>query len=97
MARGWESKSVESQMDVVEERRTSGDKSTLSEEQKKIKREREVLILARANLLQQMEASTNERYRKTIQRTLQDWHGRFARPESTGCFRNPSRNPPATQ
>jgi hypothetical protein len=72
MARGWESKSVESQMDAAEERRSSGDKSVMSEEQKRIKRQRDVLILARANLLQQMEAATNERYRETIQRTLRD-------------------------
>ena len=78
MARGWESKSVESQMDAAEERRTSGDKSTLSEEQKKIKREREILILARANLLQQMEASTSERYREAIQRTLKDLEEKIA-------------------
>lgn len=78
MARGWESKSVESQMDAVEERRASGDKAELSEDQKKIKRERAVLVLARANLLQQMEASTNERYRETIQRTLQDLDEKIA-------------------
>ncbi len=78
MARGWESKSVESQMDAAEERRASGDKAELSEDQKKIKRERAVLVLARANLLQQMEASTNERYRETIQRTLQDLDEKIA-------------------
>lgn len=78
MARGWESKSVESQMDAVAERRPSGDRAELSEEQKKIRREREVLILARANLLQRMTASTNERYRETIQRTLRDLEGKIA-------------------
>jgi hypothetical protein len=78
MARGWESKSVESQMDAADERRTAGDKNTLSEEQKRIKREREVLLLARANLLQQMEAATSERYRETIQRTLRDLEDKIA-------------------
>jgi len=78
MARGWESKSVESQMDAVEERRASGDKAELSEDQKKIKRERAVLVLARANLLQQMEASTSERYREAIQRTLKDLDEKIA-------------------
>ena len=78
MARGWESKSVESQMDAVEERRASGDKAGLSEDQKRTKRERAVLVLARANLLQQMEASTSERYRETIQRTLKDLDEKIA-------------------
>ena len=65
-------------MDAVEERRASGDKAELSEDQKKIKRERAVLVLARANLLQQMEASTSERYREAIQRTLKDLDEKIA-------------------
>lgn len=79
MARGWESKSVESQMDAAEERGKSGDNNALSEEQKKAKRERALLVLARANLLQQMEASENERYRETVQRTLKDLDEKIAR------------------
>lgn len=79
MARGWESKSVESQMDAAEERGKSGDNNALSEEQKKAKRERALLVLARANLLQQMEASGNERYRETVQRTLKDLDEKIAR------------------
>jgi hypothetical protein len=78
MARGWESKSVESQMDAAEERRAAGDKSALSDGQKKITREREVLLLARANLRQQMEGSDNERFRETARRTLKDLEEKIA-------------------
>ena len=72
MARGWESKSVESQMDAAKERRGPGEKEAFTAEQQKIRREREVLALARVNLLRQLETSTNERYRETLQTTLKD-------------------------
>lgn len=78
MARGWESKSVESQMDAAHERPGPGGKEALTAEQKKHRREREVLILARANLMRQMESSTNERYRETLQRTLKDLDAKIA-------------------
>jgi len=72
MSKGWESKSVESQMDAAEERRAAGPKVELTSGQKKKKQEREGLLLARANLLHQLEAATNERYRQTLQRALDD-------------------------
>ncbi|MBZ5524941.1 MAG: hypothetical protein LAP21_22140 [Acidobacteriia bacterium] len=77
MAKGWESKSVESQMDAAQERREPGKKDELTEEQKKKNREREGLRLARRNLLSQLEASTNERYQQTLQAALDDLERRI--------------------
>jgi len=62
MARGWESKSVESQIDEASQKQSSNSSALLNDEQKKAKREREILLLARARVLHQIEASTNERY-----------------------------------
>jgi hypothetical protein len=70
MAKGWESKSVESQMAAAEEWRAAGTKVELTDEQKKRKREREGLLLARASLLSRLEVSTSERYRQTLQDAL---------------------------
>jgi len=72
MSKGWESKSVESQMAAAQEWREPGPRSDLTEEQKKKKRELDGLLLARTNLLNQREASTNERYRQTLQSALDE-------------------------
>jgi hypothetical protein len=77
MSKGWESKSVESQMESAEERRAAVPKAELTEEQKKKKREREGLLLARANLLRQLEAATNERYRQTLQSAIREIDGKI--------------------
>jgi len=71
MARGWESKSVESQMESKEET-SSGGKRALSNEEKEAQRQRQGLLLSRAYVLHQIEASTNERYRETLQKALSE-------------------------
>jgi hypothetical protein len=72
MARGWESKSVESQMEEASGAQPNGHNHPLTEADKHRKRERENLILARARVLQQLEASSNERYKKLLQQELSD-------------------------
>src|SRR5262244_384995 len=71
MARGWENKSVESQMESKEET-PSGGKRALSNEEKGAQRQRQGLLLSRAYVLHQIEASTNERYRESLQQALND-------------------------
>ena len=70
MARGWESKSVESQQELArdEQSRRTG---VASEEEKKLAREREGLLLSRARVVKQIEASTNERYTKVLRQALE--------------------------
>jgi len=72
MARGWESKSVESQVDQAAETKPENSKATLNDSEKKAKREREILLLARARVLQQMEASSSERYKESRRQALKE-------------------------
>lgn len=72
MARGWESKSVESQIDQAAENQSTNSKGLLNDREKKARREREILLLARARVLQQLEASTNERYSESRREALRE-------------------------
>jgi len=72
MARGWESKSVESQMETAKEQISGGGKPALSKEDKETARLREGLLLSRKHVLQQIEASSNDRYRQSLQQALND-------------------------
>lgn len=72
MARGWESKSVESQIDQAAENQPTNSKGPLNDSEKKARREREILLLARARVLQQLEASTNERYSESRREALRE-------------------------
>ncbi len=71
MARGWESKSVESQMEsAVERRKEIAAVSQLNAEQAQKLRERESLELSRTRVLHDLEAATNPRYREQLQAAL---------------------------
>jgi len=72
MARGWESKSVESQMDAAEQSSSAGPAAPLTEAQKSEKRQRETLVLARTNLVRQLEATANERHAQALHQALSD-------------------------
>ena len=77
MARGWESKSVESQQDLIREEHKSH-RQALSEEAKKVQRERDGLLLSRTRVLQQIEASTNEQYTKVLREALEELEQKIA-------------------
>ena len=77
MARGWESKSVESQQDLVRDEHKSQNQA-LSEEAKKAQREREGLLLSRTRVLKQIEASGNERYTKVLREALKELDQKIA-------------------
>lgn len=72
MARGWESKSVEAQIELSKtDRRASGDKSS-AEEPAETRRKRETLLLARARILGQIRDSQNPRHREMMEKALSD-------------------------
>lgn len=79
MARGWESKSVESQMDEAQAGQSSTPKVPLTEKQKAIQAERESLMLARADVLHRIESSSNERYSNQLRQALQELDTRIAK------------------
>lgn len=68
MARGWESKSVESQIESLESRQPKGPMPTA--EQVQIQRERDALQLQRKRILHDLDKATNPRYRETLNAAL---------------------------
>jgi hypothetical protein len=71
MARGWESKDVEAQMEEREEsRRQQADAKLLDSQTASRKRERESLELSRVRVLRDIEAAQNPKYREMLQRSL---------------------------
>jgi hypothetical protein len=65
MARGWESKSVESQIESAKER-AGKQRVQPAPEQVEKERKRDGLLLQRTRILQQLEGCRDERYRKTL-------------------------------
>ena len=70
MARGWESKSVESQMESAEERRALREQPVLTEQEKERLAERSGLELTRTRVLKDLAAATNPRYRLQLEAAL---------------------------
>jgi len=78
MARGWESKSVEAQIEESESAVTNqtGQKSLSSEEvHGRIKRNN--LLLSRKRILQELASSNNDRYAELLRRSLAELDGQL--------------------
>ena len=71
VARGWESKAVEAQVEAANEEPADGH-PRLSAEQIENRRKQANLLLARAQVLQQLEASGNPRHRQMLEAALAD-------------------------
>jgi hypothetical protein len=81
MARGWESKSVEDQMDSAHrenDSRESAAAHSTRKDKNKQSHERDLLLLARANTVQKLEATENARYREQLTRAIADLDARIA-------------------
>ena len=83
MARGWESKSVEEQMDIAKEGGRKSEKQPLTDGEKKVRHERDNLKLSRAYIVHQIEASTNERYTRSLQQALSEIDEKLATLENS--------------
>jgi hypothetical protein len=70
MARGWESKEVESQIEAAEERTARAHQIRLTAEQLKLERERESIELSRTRVLQDLAAASNPRYIALLEQSL---------------------------
>jgi hypothetical protein len=64
VARGWESKSVEAQIESANRR--GEDRPRLTSEQLEEQRKRDSLLLHRTRVLSDLEKCSDERYRKTL-------------------------------
>ena len=70
MARGWESKDVESQVDTTERSKWTSGSGPKSDEQIKLEQERKDLQLSRTRVLNDIESATNPNHRKSLEAAL---------------------------
>ena len=79
MARGWESKSVEEQIDAAEANRASKAHRHISPETAELLRRKESLLLSRTRVIREMEKSQNPRYRALMTRALADLNAQLSK------------------
>ena len=70
MARGWESKAVEEQMQITESKEIESDLPQITPEQQQRQRDRESLELSRSRVEQELAAATHPRYRSSLEAAL---------------------------
>jgi hypothetical protein len=81
MARGWESKSVESQIETAEANVRSSFDEQIPAVELDLLRKRESLNLSRTRVLRELEASQNPRYRNMMEKALTDLNSELTRLE----------------
>ena len=72
MARGWESKSVEAQIDEAETHRSASPENTPSPELLELIRKRETIVLSRTRVVRELQAAQNPRYKAVLNKALAD-------------------------
>ena len=72
MARGWESKSVEAQIDMAESRSAVARAKVLSEESLDLLRKKESILMSRTRVVRDLENAQNPRYRAVLIKALAD-------------------------
>jgi len=72
MARGWESKSVEAQIDMADAARAAVAAKALSPEDITELRKKETLNLSRTRVIREMESAQNPRYKAVLTKALAD-------------------------
>jgi hypothetical protein len=72
MAKGWESKSVEDQIQNADNEPNDNRRKQLTPDQMEAHRRREVLLLSRSRVEKDLNASQNPRYRDQLTRALAD-------------------------
>jgi hypothetical protein len=76
MARGWESKSVEDQ--VQQSQSKTKEKKPSRPQDPDVNRRREVLLLSRKRVERELESSQNPRYKEQLNRALADLDAQLA-------------------
>jgi hypothetical protein len=79
MARGWESKGVEGQVQERETKEDRKNKKQLSQDQVEVRRQRGILMLSRARVEIQLQGAQVERYREQLTRALADIDSQLAK------------------
>jgi hypothetical protein len=78
MSRGWESKSVESQMEEAVSRRESVRLPAPGAEQIQLETEKRSLQLSRTRVLHDLESATHERHRQQLKAALDYLDGKLS-------------------
>jgi len=81
MARGWESKAVESQIESAATLVRPSPQEQIDAEQLELLRKREGLMLSRTRVLRELETSQNPRYRSLMEKALADLNAQLSRLE----------------
>jgi hypothetical protein len=84
MAKGWESKSVESQVQDSQSKGRTKRSEVLTPLQIDTRRRREVLILSRARVERDLQVSQDQRYRDLLTRALADIEAQLSALEKIG-------------
>ena len=84
MARGWESKSVEDQVQQSQSKDSSNKKSQATSGQLELRRRRQVLLLSKVRVQRDLDASQNPRYRDQLSRALADIESQLSMLEDAG-------------
>jgi hypothetical protein len=82
MARGWESKAVESQIESAEADHSESKRNQVNPEQLRRQRERESIELSRTRVLQDLASAVNPKYRELLERSLQYLNEKIAALDS---------------
>jgi len=72
MARGWESKSVEAQIDAAANHRSAALENVPPPEQLELIRKRETIVLSRTRVVRELQTANNPRYRAVLSKALAD-------------------------
>lgn len=70
MARGWESKSVEDQVQAADAARDARQPPHMTPEQRDKETRKQSLLLSRAQTIQRLNSTTNARYRAQLEQAL---------------------------
>ena len=72
MARGWESKSVEAQIDAAEVRKSAVLLNSPAPEELELIRRKENIVLSRTRVMRELSSAQNPRYRAVLKKALAD-------------------------
>ena len=72
MAKGWESKSVEDQIQNANERESGQGRSQVTPAQAELRRRKNLLLLSRTRVQTELSTVTDQRYRDQLTRALTD-------------------------
>ena len=78
MARGWESKSIEAQIDAAEAPSSSAASPALSQETLTLIRKKESILLSRTRVTRDLKNAQNPRYRALLEKSLKELDAQLA-------------------